>query len=334
MPELDQDQILRRAARQWPGATLDRLRRLPGGVSSLTFASVLRRPGKPGTPVVVKVAPPGLAPVRNRDVLRQAKILRLLGEEGAVPVPTVLTEDAGDPPLFVMTLAPGESYEPLLDVTPQPPPPSVVTARALAAARALARMRDFPPAKAGERPVPVRAELDRWARLLDTVDPRIAPRHERLYRELAARPPAPMPPCLSHGDFRLANMLFTGERLTAVIDWEIWSAGDPRVDLAWLLMHTDPPHRFHDTRGEADVRAGSGMPSGAALLDAYRETRPGAVPDLPWFLAYSHYKTASTLSVFVKRNRRAAEPEPRLETAAASLPDVIERGREILVHRK
>ena len=280
--------------------------------------------------MVVKVAPPGLAPVRNRDVLRQARILRLLTSDGSVPVPTVLAEDDGSPPLFVMTLVPGESYEPLLDAAPRPPSPGVVTARALAAARALARLQNVPVEQTGERAVPVSAELDRWARLLDTVDPTIAPRHEKLYRELAARSPAPVAPCLSHGDFRLANMLFTGERLTAVIDWEIWTVGDPRVDLAWLLMHTDPPHRFHETRAEADVQAGSGMPTRDALLEAYRAIRPGVVPDLPWFSAYSHYKAVSTLAVLIKRNRRLARPEPHLETAAASLPDAIERGRRIL----
>ncbi|WP_208025784.1 phosphotransferase family protein [Amycolatopsis acidicola] len=334
MPELDHDQVLQRVARCWPGATLSGLHRLPGGVSSLTFSSVLRRPDRPDTPVVVKVAPPGLAPVRNRDVLRQARILRLLDEDGSVPVPKVLAEDDGSPPLFVMTLVPGESYEPLLDAAAQPPSPGVVTARALAAARALARLQNVPAGRSGERAVPVREELDRWARLLDTVDPKIAPRHEKLYRELSGRAPAPVAPCLSHGDFRLANMLFTGERLTAVIDWEIWSVGDPRVDLAWLLMHTDPPHRFHAPRAEADVKAGSGMPSRAELLEAYQGIRPGAVADLPWFLAYSHYKTVSTLAVLIKRNRRLAEPEPHLETAAESLPDAVERGRRILAQSK
>ncbi|HWD05762.1 MAG TPA: phosphotransferase family protein [Amycolatopsis sp.] len=328
MPELDHDQLRRRVVRHWPGSELTGLHRLPGGVSSLTFASVLRRPERPDTRVVLKVAPPGLAPVRNRDVLRQARILRLLGADGSVPVPEVLAEDDDSPPLFAMTLVPGQSYEPLLDVTAQPPSPSVVTARVLAAARALARLQKVPPPR--ERAIPVRDELDRWARLLDTVDPGIAPRHEQLYRELAARVPAPVAPCLSHGDYRLANMLFTGERLAAVIDWEIWSVGDPRADLAWLLMHTDPPHRFHEYRDEANVRAGRGMPSRAALLDAYQEVRGDDLPGLPWFLAYCHYKAAATLSVFVKRNRRSAAPEARLVTAAESLPGVIERGRDIL----
>ena len=53
------------------------LRPLPGGASSLTFAGVLG-----AQRVVVKVAPPGVLPTLNRDVLRQARIIRALGRDG------------------------------------------------------------------------------------------------------------------------------------------------------------------------------------------------------------------------------------------------------------
>jgi len=49
-------------------------------------AALLHRPSDPDLPIVVKMAPPGLTPVRNRDVLRQARILRALGAAEGVPV--------------------------------------------------------------------------------------------------------------------------------------------------------------------------------------------------------------------------------------------------------
>ena len=39
---------------------------------------------------MIKVAPPGLEPVRNRDVLRQARALRALHPVDGVNVPEVL----------------------------------------------------------------------------------------------------------------------------------------------------------------------------------------------------------------------------------------------------
>ncbi|NKQ51884.1 phosphotransferase family protein [Amycolatopsis sp. K13G38] len=324
---LDENELLARLRAFWPGSEVGGLRPLPGGVSSLTFAATVQ----PDRHIVVKVAPPGLAPVKNRDVLRQARILRLLAGTG-VPVPAVLGEDAAMPPLFAMTFEAGQSYEPHLDVTGDPPTPDTVTARALAAARTLARLQQVPPPD--EEPIPLRDELDRWAKLLATVEDGIAPGHADLHARLASGIPEGAVPTVVHGDYRLANMLFTGEYLRAIIDWEIWSVGDPRTDLAWLLMHTDPRHRFHEQRGEADRKAGTGMPALPRLLDGYLDAGGKEPAALGWFLAYCYYKTAATIAVFVKRNRRREEPDPHLVTAAASLAAVVERGHTALDQSK
>src|ERR1017187_1936808 len=58
------------------------IQRLAGGASSLTYTG--RTPG--GGQVVVKGAPAGIPPLLNRDVLRQARLLRAL-RPTAVPVP-------------------------------------------------------------------------------------------------------------------------------------------------------------------------------------------------------------------------------------------------------
>ncbi|WP_196781009.1 phosphotransferase family protein [Nocardioides sambongensis] len=250
MQPIDTDHLLDRATaaarRRTPDAELRGLRRLEGGVSSLTFASTLVG-DREDKPIVLKVAPAGLAPVRNRDVLRQVQALRAVGRLPGFPVPDVLFSDNGnppeEPPLFAMTLCPGESYEPLLDVSDNPPDASTVAERARAATRALARLQALTPHALGLGGEPVAAvddELERWRRLFETVDPDIAPGQEKLHARLVERVPRSLAPRLLHGDYRLANMLFEGPELAAVIDWEIWSVGDPRSDLAWMLMHLEP----------------------------------------------------------------------------------------------
>lgn len=42
------------------------------------------------------------------------------------------------------------------------------------------------------------------------------------------------PPCVVHGDFRIGNMLYDQEGLTAVLDWEGVHIGEPEEDLAWF----------------------------------------------------------------------------------------------------
>ncbi len=49
-----------------------------------------------------------------------------------------------------------------------------------------------------------------------------------------------MDPAIVHGDFRLGNLLAHGTEIKAIIDWEIWTVGDPRVDVGWFLINADP----------------------------------------------------------------------------------------------
>lgn len=335
MTELDIDAVVARAniaaTRRWGGETsIGDVTPLPGGVSSLTYRAKLRRPGSTDEPIVIKVAPPGLAPVRNRDVLRQARVIALLDARPEMRMPSVLFEDPGDPPMFAMTLMRGESYEPLLDVSEAPPSPAVIAPRAYAATRQLAAMHSFGPEALGIGAEPVTSlvdELDRWATLFSTVDDNICTGHVELLERLRPTVPEPVSPRLVHGDYRLANMLFDDTELTAVIDWEIWSVGDPRTDIAWLLMHTDPAHVFHENRSTADKSAGEAMPTRTDLMEEYARAAGTAdlLQSIEWFLAYCLYKTASTISVLVKRNRRRDAPDPTLEVAARHLPEVIER---------
>lgn len=348
MGDLDLAELLARAttlARQHHrDATVHDARRLEGGVSSLTYAATLEVGGH-AQDVVLKVAPPGLEPVRNRDVLRQARVLRSLADLADFPVPDVLFEDPGDPPsippLFAMELAPGQSYEPALDVADEPPSAAVAAERMRVAARALGRMHAVPPPALGlsdEPATPVVEELDRWRRLFATVDADVAVGHEKLHARLTERVPAPSEPRLLHGDYRSANMLFTGSRLEAVIDWEIWSLGDPRSDLAWLMMHCRPAHEFHEQRPPADREAASELPAPGELREEYVAARDSHDPapfaaadrDLAWFVAVCHYKTASTIAAIFKRDRKRTDPDPTLAWAASRLDRVLDAGHRVL----
>jgi aminoglycoside phosphotransferase (APT) family kinase protein len=62
---------------------------------------------------------------------------------------------------------------------------------------------------------------------------------------------------LVHGDYRLKNALLDGSRVSGIVDYELATAGDPAMDLAWL--------RFQDVRTDAEW---------AAVWRGY-----GAVPD-------------------------------------------------------
>jgi aminoglycoside phosphotransferase (APT) family kinase protein len=278
---------------------------------------------------VVKVAPPGLAPVGHRDVLRQARIVRVLSAT-AVPVPEIIVDDAGEPPnvppLFVMSFAEGTSVEPLFDAD-DGGPEHVVAERFRQAARTLAALHTLSPAGLGLADEPVvapAAEVEKWCRALGTVDPTLAPGWQQVADSLRESAPPATAPAIVHGDFRLGNLLADERGITAVIDWEIWSVGDPRVDAGWFLINSDA-----DTYDRATPYRGT-TPPVAELIAEYRNALVHPASDLEWFQALACFKSTATWSLIVKHNRRRATPDPGLEAMAARLPALLAKAREHL----
>jgi len=299
-----------RASQAWrPGARVASVEPLTGGTSSLTFTTRFEGVPEADEVVVLKVAPPGLPPVRNRDVLRQGTVMRALAGREGVVVPEVLFEDAGDPPevspFLAMNLVPGECLEPIL-VSPDPERFSVFRERAFDAARVLAAMHRLEPAAIGlgdEPVVSITAEIDRWVRAYETAPAHLQFNYPEVAEALYASIPAAVRQVVNHGDYRLGNTLCLGDRITAVIDWEIWSVGDPRVDLTWLTFFCDDAGHPSRTSDEP-----SGMPTSAEMRAAYVAAGGEAFPDLDWFDALTCFKEAALTSLLIKRAEKSGDP--------------------------
>lgn len=317
----------------WPGGRMHDLRPLTGGASSLTFAA--RVTGGAGDRVVIKMAPPGLPPVRNRDVLRQARILRALARVPQVAVPAVYAEDAGDPPgippLFVMEYVEGESYEPLL--TPlEPgaarPADEEVEQRAMSAVRMLAALHQQDAARlglGGDPPVSLAQECAKWARALATcpLSDQDARLEAECRRRLERSQPAPANPVVLHGDWRLGNMQCAGPDVRAVLDWEIWSVGDARTDLAWMMMYASP-----DNPGTA-IRD-TFMPAPWQLLAWYEAAAGQPVPDLAWVQGLIRYKSAAVVALLAKNAAKRGESGEYVERRRRSIGGTLGWALEIL----
>jgi aminoglycoside phosphotransferase (APT) family kinase protein len=320
---------LERIVEAWrPGAGVSGLRRLVGGLSSETFLVHVDN-----EPVVVKTAPPGREPVRNLDVLRQAVLLTRLEGAEAVALPRVLFTDMGAPPevppLFGMNYIDGESYEPILDRVDNPPPAATTRARMLDAAHILGHLHVIDPAAVGlgnEPVVELAAQVERWTRSLESLGQDLRPDFERCRARLLRTLPPPVRPSLTHGDYRVGNALCVGDRVAAVIDWEIWAHEDPRLDLCWFLQWADP------TLPSALLPPPPGIPAPAELVEEYAAIvfDDGAVPDLEWFQALTYYKHAAIAGLTVKRNRKRQVPDPSIERNAANLPILLDRALTLL----
>ena len=317
MVEIDLDELRRRLA----GAAVTDVTALAGGASSLTF-----RGARDGRKVVIKVAPPGVEPVAHRDVLRQARIIKALAGT-RVPVPEVLWQDPGQPPhvppLFVMSHVEGDCVEPLFDGCA---PNNELAERYRNACRIMAALHSLSPSDVGLGGEPVVdpvAEVHRWCDTLQTVDAALVPDWQGVRDALLHCAPTALGPSVVHGDFRLGNLLAVGAGINAVIDWEIWSIGDPRIDAGWFLINCDP-----DTYQRVPDAAALAPPT-AELAQIYRESIGAQFGDLAWFVALACFKSAATWALIVKHNRRRRSPRPELEAMTASLPRLLERARSI-----
>jgi aminoglycoside phosphotransferase (APT) family kinase protein len=104
---------------------------------------------------------------------------------------------------------------------------------------------------------------------------------------------------IMHGDFRLSNLLVQGPRITAVLDWELCTLGDPLADLAWLLDDWRQP----DDQAIAmpsPTRCG-GFPSRDTMLDEYCGATGFDVSRIGYYRGFSQWRAATLLQGVVAR---------------------------------
>jgi aminoglycoside phosphotransferase (APT) family kinase protein len=284
------------------------LRELTSGASGVTVTAVLRRPDRDRR-VVVKAIAPGLDATRHRDLGRQVRVLRALRGETAVPVPGVLAFDAGDPPrvapLYVMDFVEGDTFDPTNpgSLASSGCPPDVVATRAHASMRILADLQRLDTRSLGEAPLRLGDELARWERAFSTTSGAHVPLSMAIAARLRERIPGELAPALVHGDFRLGNLLFQDIRPVAVLDWEIWSVSDPRLDLGWFVARA---YRGHPSRPADRL----GFPAAEELIKTYSAASGLDVPDLGWFVALAAFKHAAASALIDKRSSGGAARDP------------------------
>ena len=95
-----------------------------------------------------------------------------------------------------------------------------------------------------------------------------------------------------HGDFHFGNVLFdrNSSKLTAMVDWELTTLGDPLVDLGWLLSAWP-----EDGSEIGPVTPWSGFPSRSEIVDRYANKTGRDVSSADWYEVLACYKLGAIL---------------------------------------
>ncbi|MTE01625.1 phosphotransferase [Paracoccus sp. YIM 132242] len=244
------------------------------------------------------------------DVLREARHIAKLNAAGVLAPRVLAMAAAGealDVPLYVMEHVPGivvsgDLPEPLRQ-DPRGMAHAMIDALAdlhgIDAARVTARPLDDPEAN--------RQHLAMLRGLIADLDGDEGAALRAMAERLAERVPDAVRQCVVHSDFRLGNLMWAADlpvRLATVLDWELSTVGDPRLDLGYFMIAYPAPGITRtplQDLGRALYQAD--FPAVADLLARYRERTGQGLADLPWFAAFVSWKTA----VFYVLSRRRGE---------------------------
>jgi aminoglycoside phosphotransferase (APT) family kinase protein len=153
-------------------------------------------------------------------------------------------------------------------------------------------------------------QVDRWTAFLDQIKGRPLPGFDTAAAWLRAHRPLDFVPGLMHGDYQFANVMYrhgAPARLAAIVDWEMGTVGDPKLDLAWMVQSwpRDTASPAAATSSYVDLR---GMPTRDQLLAHYAEVSGRQVDDIDYYLILAKWK----LAVVLERGFQRAGDDPKL----------------------
>ena len=320
---LEEDFAERIAHAAGPGVAVREVAVMPGGHSGLTHRVELD--GLRGhQQVVVKSTPPGRAPRGRHDVLRQARVIRALAPVDGVPVPELCFEDQAQPPFFAAAWVPGEAIDPVIVEDDSSYPEDLIERRWSAAIDVLASLHALDPDRLRLGDEPVREpgdELELWCETMRAAQMHKDPVFVRLRDAMRSEVPSRAARAIVHGDFRLGNLLFAADVPRALIDWEIWSLGDPLVDLGWFVQFTDGDN-FPGVG-----RSAPGTPSSAEVIERYAAASGSDLRrDNDWFVALGCLKLAAIQAHNRRRHLEGRFHDPYQALLGPSIERHLRRG--------
>jgi aminoglycoside phosphotransferase (APT) family kinase protein len=131
-------------------------------------------------------------------------------------------------------------------------------------------------------------------------------------------------PGIMHGDYQFANVMFargTPGRLAAIVDWEMCTIGDPKLDLAWALRDW-PAAGAPESAGYISL---AGMPERDRLVEHYAGISGRQVDDFDYYLVLARWK----LAIVLEQGFQNAGDDPLLQSFGRTVRDLMRSAAEL-----
>jgi len=264
-----------------------------GGRSNLTFRVV----DGAGDLFILRRPPTGRVLATAHDMAREHRIITAVGMT-SVPVPRTLalcTDGlVNDAPFYVMEFVDGvvldspEKGESLAE------PLRRSTCEHLVDVLADLHAADVDAIGLGDlarRDGYVERQLRRWSAQWENSRTRDLPAIDEVAAHLASNVPEQHGVSIAHGDYRFGNCLTDVDhgRITAVLDWELCTLGDPLADLGYLGVYwvgADGEGRHNDPTSLP------GFMSYAEVVERYAARTGRDVSNIDYYVAFSSWRLA------------------------------------------
>ncbi|MUL43411.1 phosphotransferase family protein [Streptomonospora sp. PA3] len=172
-------------------------------------------------------------------------------------------------------------------------------------------------------------QLRRWKKQLEASRSRELPGIDELHRRLSAEIPQSPEPTIVHGDYRLDNLLVdSDDRITAVLDWEMSTLGDPLTDLALIITYSSAA--LADSSSVSNAHTAEGYPDADEIIARYAERSGRDVSALDWYVGLAFFKLAVILEGIHYRHSQGQTVGGDFDRIGEVVPRLVDGGLRYL----
>ena len=170
-------------------------------------------------------------------------------------------------------------------------------------------------------------QVDRWTAFLERIKGRELPGFDVAAAWLRTHRPLDYIPGIMHGDYQFANVMYqrgAPARLAAIVDWEMGTVGDPKLDLAWVVQSWPADTSAPEASGASYVDM-LGMPPREQVLAHYAYVSGRQVDDIDYYVVLAKWK----LAIVLEQGYQRAGDDSKLEAFGPIVLGLMEGAAEL-----
>jgi aminoglycoside phosphotransferase (APT) family kinase protein len=311
--------------------------RITGGRSNLTYLVT----DAAGTQLVLRRPPVTHVLATAHDMSRECTVLGAL-HGATIAVPAVIEfcadESVLGAPFYLMEYVPGVAFKRAEQLAALGPARTELICERMV--DTLVALHSIVPTDVGlaefGRPIGfLERQVRRWKKQLDASRSRALPGIEQFYAGLASAIPSSSNVSILHGDYRLDNLLFDEQdTVTAVLDWEMATLGEPLTDLALLVAYRKLTAELNVGPDSNNVANAPGFLAAEQLVERYFAQSGRNAPSMGFHLGLAYFKLITIIEGIHYRNVQSQAAGTETEDVSKRIQPLIAAGLTALKEEK